>query len=545
MLPWKHTFTGKLKEWARTCPDREAYVFRQPPTSDWERLSITFKELDKKSSVLAAWLLEMGIGPGDRVAAVGDNCPGWLYLDYGCMKAKVLLIRISSGSKSLGGLLELLKDHHCSALFINPGDTEEILNELNSCMLLSGQCLHEYRGSPLRCVVSLTVETSFRLPNLVNILDSVPKESTMDRLCGIVDGIKPTDCLTTFCTSGSTGRPKIVVHTHQSFGGRYEVLFEKEGLKPGVSKYFNNRNFSWVGSAPYVPALFGITSICVDPKHTLTLKNYDFIFDVMAEEEVSHARLLSYMIYDITEQAKRRPIGALSSLRSVMAGGERMPDDVLQEVLRLIPTLSMGYGLTEYAPIARWDMLEGDAFGEIRGGVELKISDEGRLHSTLYTGEILVRGHHMFHSYLDDVEQTNAAFANGGWFRTGDVGKIDSRGRIQIMGRKSEVISHGNKEIYPSTMEIPIKKMPSVAQCVIVGVPGKTTSEDICAFIVPKEGFSVTEDDIRACSTDYMLQHPDIGYVPKYVITGDKPPTGSTGKVDRQAIRAMSIEKYA
>ncbi len=545
MLSLNHTFTGKLKRWAETSPDIEAYVFRQPRSSEWERLSITFRELDRKSSVLASWMLEMGIGPGDRVLAVGDNCPGWIYVDYASMKVKALLIRASADMQSSASLLELLRDHRCTALFINPGETDEILNQLSSFIPLSSEGLQEHASLHLRYIVSLTEATSFKLPNLENILESTPSGSAMEQLNTILDGIKPTDFLTTFSTSGSTGPPKIVVHTHQSFSGAYWSGYNQEGFQQGVSKFFNDRNFSWVGSAAYIPVMFGVTNICVDPKYTLVLKQYDFVFDVLVEEKVSHGLLLPYLLHDMVERESKMPHGDFPSLQSAVTGGERFSNDLRKDAIRIIPKLKLLYGLTECIIVARWNLFEDDAHGEICEGKEIKILSEGQSLPEGDPGEVLVRGPHVFHSYLDDPKHTKAAFTTDGWFHTGDMGKIDSRGRIQLLGRKTEVISHGTRKIYPSTIEKTVKEMPSVAQCVVVGVPDPRVFEEICAFVVPKEGFSVTTDDVINYSKVRMLGNADIGCVPKYVIIGDTVPTVTTGKVDRKAIRVMAVEQFS
>ncbi len=235
--PWKHTLTGKLRECANLFPNREAYVFRQPPSRDWGRLSITFQEMDKKSSVLAAWLLGSGIISGDRVVAHGDNCPGWLYLDYACMKIKAILIRASGALQTPESLLELSKMYRGSALFINPDTNENLVERLNSILSISrkdGQT-HSDSSYP-KYIASLTTETSFELPNLNHILVSSPSESRLQEVYDIVSATESTDYATTFCTSGSTGQPKVVLHTHQGVGTSWRMVYEKHGFHTKLAK---------------------------------------------------------------------------------------------------------------------------------------------------------------------------------------------------------------------------------------------------------------------------------------------------------------------
>ncbi len=543
--PWKHTLTGKLRECATLFPNREAYVFRQPLSQDRGRLSVTFQELDRKSSVLAAWLLESSIGPGDRVVVQGDNCPGWLYLDYACMKIKAILIRASVALQTPESLLELSKLYRGSALFINPDGNDNLVERLNSFLSISRKDGHTHSDSSYpKYVASLTTETSFELPNLNNILGLSPSESRLQEVHDIISVTKPTDYATTFCTSGSTGQPKVVLHTHQSLGGSRQMLFEKLGFHNGLAKYFVDRNFAWLGSAIHIPVVFGSCNVYVDPKYTMVLKQYDFIFDVIEEEKVSCAIFLPYILHDIGERAKKVPIEALASLHTVMTTGERLSQDVLKAILPIIPNLIMYYGTTECPPIAGWNLYERDLFGEVLDGNDLMVAQEKKVVPIGDIGEIWVRGCLMFDGYMDDPEATANAITPDGWFQTGDMGRMDSRGRIQIMGRKSEVISYATRKIFPIAIETFFKRMPSVEKCVVVGIPDSRFFEEICAFIVPSQSFNVTADDILSYAKEEMLGNPEIGGIPKYVLIGETIPTTSMGKTDRKAIRQMAIDKF-
>ena len=543
--PWKHTLTGKLRECATLFPNRDAYVFRQPPSGDWERLSITFQELDRRSSILAAWLLESSIGSGDRIVVQGDNCPGWLYLDYACMKIKAILIRAPGALQTLESLLELSKMYRGSALFINPDGNDNLVERLNSFLSISrkdGQT-HSDSSYP-KYVASLTTETSFELPNINHILGSSPSDSRLQEVCDIVSATKPTDYATTLCTSGSTGQPKVVLHTHQSLGANWQMGLGKLGFHNGLTKFFIDRSFAWMGSAVHVPVIFGTCNVCVDSKYTMVLKQYDFIFDVIEQERISCAWFMPYILYDIGKRATKGPIEALASLDTVMTGGERLSQEVLKAILPIIPNLIICYGATEFIPIAVWNLYERDLFGEVSDGTDIMLTQEKKAVPLGETGEVWVRGCPRFDGYMDDPEATAAAITPEGWFKTGDIGRMDSRGRIQIVGKKAEVISYANTKIFPVTIETFLKRMPSVAKCVVVGIPDPRVFEEICAFIVPKEGFAIVAEDVLNYAKKEMLGNPEVGGIPKYVLIGEAVPSTSTGKVDRKAIRQMAIDKF-
>ncbi len=543
---WEGNLIWNLRHWAEVYPRHEAYVFRRPPGSpDWERLTVTFQELDRNSSVLAAWLLHMGIAPGDRIMVAGDNCPGWLYLDYACMKVKALLVRVPGDLQSIESMLDLLKKHRCKMIFVNPGENENVLEQLKTRIPLVIQSLQEGTDSELvHFVVSLTTETSFKLQQLTQILEFKPSDVDMDRVDAIMNEITPTDLAASFCTSGSTGLPQTVLYTHRSVVSMYRMIFCKEDMVKGTSRYFNDRKFSWSGSLVHTPVVFGVTNVYVDPKYTMVLKEYDFVFDVLTEERVSHTTLLPYMLYDIAQQVRGRPTGALSSLRSVFTCGERLSEDLRREILHIIPKLEMVYGSTECLPVARWNLYEGEAYGEVCHGVDLQIAENGTAVPLGDIGEIWVRGCNMFHGYLDDPEQASSLISADGWFQMGDVGRMDSRGRIQIVGRKSDVISRGTRKIHPVTVENLLKRLPCVAQCAVVGVPDPRVFEEICAYVVPVPGCNITAGDIIKQAKTHLLGSRGTACVPKYVVVADTLPMGSTGKVDRKAIKAMAIQMY-
>ncbi len=204
-------------------------MFRQPASLDWGRLSITFQQLDRKSSILAAWLLESGIESGDRVVVQGDNCPGWLYLDSACMKIKAILIRASGTLQTAESLLELSKMCRGSALFINPDENEKLVERLNCFLSISRKDGHTRSDlSYPKYVASLTTETWLELQNLNNILGLSPSESRLQEVYDIVSSTEPNDYATTFCTSGSTGQPKVVLHIHTpEFGRKLSNVFRE------------------------------------------------------------------------------------------------------------------------------------------------------------------------------------------------------------------------------------------------------------------------------------------------------------------------------
>ncbi len=516
---------------------------------DPERTAITFRELDERSTVVASWFLQVGMQQGDRLLAVGPNCPEWLYLDVAAMKAGLLLIKGAGEMNSKESMERLLNTYRCKALIINPGETEEITQKVNTVLpgMLERKSA-EYNAIGLKYlshVISMTEATRYNLLTIANILRSPVSEIYLAKMETIMKNMKPSDPATTFSTSGSTGEPKVVVHTHQSLALAIASLVEHEGLKPFASRYFNDRTFTWMGSFVYISYGQGITMVCVDTKYTLKMKCYDFVYRVLTEERVTNALLLPYLLYDIISVAEKGGPDALSLLECAVTGGERTDKDTIDRVMRFIPNLYMGYGCTEILFIATYKLSQWPFAGKPIPNVQLKIVNEnGEVVPKGTTGEIIVNSPMKFSYYLDQPETTERALTPEGWFRTGDVGTMTGEGKIVISGRSTEIISRATRKIYPSVIEISLVGLPGLGKCAAVGVPDPRLFEEIGVFVILDKGSTLTGDDIRAHAERKMLGDPVLGFAPKYISIVNEFPLGRTGKVDRTALRALAIKKF-
>ena len=518
-------------------------------STDPERTMITFRELDEKSSVLAAWFLQVGMQPGDRLLALGPNCPEWLYLDVATMKAGLLLIKGAGEMNSKETIEKLLNNHRCKAFVINPGENEEITQKINT--VLPGVLESKTAGyndlglKYLSHVISMTEDTKYNLLTVRQILRAPVSDTCMAKLETIMKNMKPSDPATTFSTSGSTGEPKIVVHTHQSLANSFASLVNHEGLQPFASRYFNDRIFTWIGSFVHLAYGNGITMVYIDTKYTLKMKCYDFVYRVLAEERITNALLLPYLLYDIITVAEKGKPNALSCLECAVTGGERADKATIERVMKFIPTLWVGYGCTEIMPIATYKVNQLQFAGKAIPNAQIKIVNENmEIVPIGTTGEIIVNGPMRFSHYLDQPETTQRALTPEGWFRTGDVGTMTEERGIVISGRSTEVISRATRKVYPSVIESSLAGLPGLGKCVAVGVPDPRLFEEICVFVILDKGSTLTGDEIRAHAERNMLGDPALGFVPKYISIVNEFPVGRTGKVDRKALRALAIKKY-
>jgi long-chain acyl-CoA synthetase len=203
----------------------------------------------------------------------------------------------------------------------------------------------------------------------------------------------------------------------------------------------------------------------------------------------------------------------LSSFRLIFYGSAPMAVEWVRRTMERFPTaeVQQGYGLTETSPIlTTLDMeehreaLATGEFGRLKSigrpvfGIDLRImDDEGREVPTGEAGEIAVRGPNVTEGYLNRPDENARAF-RGGWFRTGDVARMDAEGYVYLLDRKKDMIITGGENVYSSEVEAVLYQHPKVHECAVIGVPDDTYGEALFAAIVAAPGQTVTEDEIIA-----------------------------------------------
>jgi acyl-CoA synthetase (AMP-forming)/AMP-acid ligase II len=235
----------------------------------------------------------------------------------------------------------------------------------------------------------------------------------------------------------------------------------------------------------------------------------------------------------------------LSSLRVAVTGAADIPVELIRRVAEELPfeSIRTGYGLTEAGTVtgSRTD----DDFEHIATtvgvpwpGFDVRTVDtEDRVLPPGEPGEVCVRGETVMRGYLDDADATAAAFDADGFLHTGDLGVFDADGYLKIVGRIKDMFIVGGFNAYPAEIENLLLGHPEVAQAAVIGVPDERLGEVGMAFLVRRDGSSVTEDEIIAWSRDQMANFK----VPRRVAFVDALPINATGKVVKDELRARAL----
>jgi malonyl-CoA/methylmalonyl-CoA synthetase len=203
-------------------------------------------------------------------------------------------------------------------------------------------------------------------------------------------------------------------------------------------------------------------------------------------------------------------------------------------------TILERYGMSETIMLTSnpYDAKLGERRGGTVGfplpGVGVRVrDDQGRDVPTGEIGGIQVKGPNVFKGYWRMPEKTQEEFTGDGWFRTGDVGKIDERGYVTIVGRSKDLIISGGYNVYPAEIEAYLNDMPGVAESAVVGVPHPDFGEVGVAVVTAKPGAKLQPDELVATLKSQLANFK----IPKRCYVVDELPRNTMGKVQKNLLR--------
>jgi len=196
-----------------------------------------------------------------------------------------------------------------------------------------------------------------------------------------------------------------------------------------------------------------------------------------------------------------------------------------------------GYGLTETSPVVALN-IPGDyrdgTVGRAVPGAEIRIVDEAANPlPTGEIGEIWLRGPMVMKGYHNLPEETATALNGDGFFKTGDLGKLDPDGFLSITGRKKEMISIAGEKAYPREIEEALSRHPGVMEAAVLGKKDPARGEVIVAFVIPREGVELKPETLRDfCRGQGLAQWK----IPREIIITAELPRSPTGKVLKRTL---------
>jgi fatty-acyl-CoA synthase len=233
----------------------------------------------------------------------------------------------------------------------------------------------------------------------------------------------------------------------------------------------------------------------------------------------------------------------LTSLRTGIMAGSPCPVEVMKQAIERmhLGEVTICYGMTETSPVSTQTLADDDidrrtgTVGRAHPHVEIKIVDPetGAVVPRGASGEFCTRGYSVMQGYWNDPGRTADAIDGDGFMHTGDLATMDADGYVNIVGRIKDMIIRGGENVYPREIEEFLYGHPAVADVQVIGVPDVRYGEEIMAWVRPKDGATVTEDEIKDFCRGRIAHYK----VPRYVKFVDEFPMTVTGKVQKFVMR--------
>jgi long-chain acyl-CoA synthetase len=344
---------------------------------------------------------------------------------------------------------------------------------------------------------------------------------------------RPDDFLAVLMyTSGTSGRPKGVMLTAGNLAANCRQCVQWAG--------FNARDIM-LGVLPQFHS-FGLTVLTILPltvgcRVVYTARFMPKKMIELLKEHRPTALIAIPTMFNALLNSKSADADAFSSMRFIVSGSEPLPAAVFNGFReKFNVTINEGYGLTETAPVTNWCRPQDHrpkSVGMALPDVRIKIVDaQGNALDTDQEGEICITGPNIMAGYYNLPDETAAVFDDEGYFRTGDMGRVDADGHLYITGRIKEMLIIGGENVFPREIEEVIIQHPSVHACAVIGVPDDSRGEVPLAFVEINEDHEFSETDLRSFTRERLAQYK----VPREIRHVEALPRNPTGKILRREL---------
>jgi long-chain acyl-CoA synthetase len=484
----------------RVAAERAGY-----PAVRMDDLVLDYSELREAAGRVTSLLSSAGVAPGDRVGIMLPNVPAFPIAFYGALAAGAVVVPMNP----------LLKSREV-AYYLGDSGAKVLFAWYSS----AGEAAKGAADTGARV---FTVDD----PDMRSLLAGLfPVHTRVER--------DDHDDAVVLYTSGTTGQPKGAQLTHANLS-RNAALTAETLINAGPDDVV-------MGCLPLFH-VFGLTcglNATIAGGGTLTLlPRFDpgQALGIIARDRVTVFEGVPTMYAAMLHHPASAEADA-SSLRTCVSGGAAMPVEVLHSFEKTFGCMILeGYGLSETSPVASFNHPDAErkpgSIGTPVAGVEMRVvGPDGAPLPVGEVGEIAIRGHNVMKGYWRKPEATAEAIPDG-WFRTGDLARVDEDGYFFIVDRKKEMIIRGGYNVYPREIEEVLYEHPAVAEAAVVGIAHDQLGEEVGAAVALKPAATATPEELRAYVKDRVAAYK----YPRHVWLVDELPKGPTGKILRREVR--------
>lgn len=533
------TITDELKRAVKQYGDKEALLFCK------QNIRLSYAELDEKVDLLAKGFAELGLVKGDRVGIWSQNRLEWVLTQFATARLGLIMVNINPACRH-NELDYILSKVDCAALVISDRsqftDYLEMITALIPELLAppsQGVLVEKYPS--LRFVIRMGEEKTGQMLGFNELLLTGQK-SKLD-LDSISAQLDKDDPINIQFTSGTTGHAKGAVLTHSNILNNADNVTrrmnfsEKDRLCIPVPLYHCFGMVMGVLGCLTKGAMMVFPAESFSPRSTL---------QAIEEEQCTAVYGVPAMFISMLDVPQFSEYN-LTSLRTGIMAGSPCPIEVMRRVVDKmhLSEITIAYGMTETSPVSFQS--------EVSDSLEKRVTTVGRIHPHLQVklvdekgepvaigdvGELWTKGYSVMSGYWNDAERTEEAIIDG-WMRTGDLATMDEEGYCSIVGRLSDMILRGGENIYPRETENFLHTHPGVQDVQVFGVPDGRLGEEVCCWVIAREGHTLTEDDIRDFCKDKIAPYK----IPHYIEFVEAMPMSVTGKPQKYKMRDVMCEK--
>lgn len=508
---------------------------------------VSYKELYESSMKLANYLQTLGIEKGDRVSIMLPNCPQAVISFYGVLYAGGVVV-MTNPLYTEREVAYQMNDSGAKAIIaldiLFPRISNVVKETKLENVIITG--IKEYLPFPKNMLYPMVQKKQY------GMVVKVEHRGINHLFAEIMKTAKPEaaphdfdfeeDLALLQYTGGTTGSPKGVMLTHKNIISNATMC--------DAWLYNTTRGEETVMGIIPLFHVYGLTTVLI-----LSVMQGNRMVLLPKFDPETALKTISKQKPTLFPGAPTLYIGLmnhpdiekydLSSIEACLSGSAPLPVEVQEKFEKITGgKLVEGYGLTETSPVTHSNLVWGE---RVKGSIGLpypdtdcKIFRSGTTEEVPHgeIGEIAIQGPQVMKGYWNRPEDTAATIVDG-WLLTGDLGYMDEDGHFFIVDRKKDMIIAGGFNIYPREIEEVLYEHEAIQECVVAGIPDPYRGETVKAYIVLKEGYTVTEEEFNSYCREHLASYK----VPRIYEFRTELPKTAVGKILRRSLIDEEVTK--
>ena len=516
------TIDQNLRKTVEKYPNKEALI------SVHQNYRVTYAEFYAQVTAVAKGLIALGVKQGDRVGIWSPNCYEWTLLQYATAKIGAIMVNINPAYRT-SELIYVINQSGISYIFAAP----------------------QFKSSNYKKMIDDAREFTETLRKEVYWGESWQhflahgEKVTDEKLLSFEERVQFDDPVNIQYTSGTTGNPKGVTLSH------HNIL--NNGYFIGIRMNYTEKDRVCIPVPFYHCFGMVIGNIaCTTHGATMVIPNDSFdatkTLEAVEKEKCTSLYGVPTMFISELYVLDKQPYD-LSSLRTGVMAGALCPPEIMKRVKEQMNMheITICYGMTETSPVSTQTKIGAPfekqiySVGTIHDHLEIKIinPETKAIVKRGENGELCTRGYSVMLKYWNSPQATQQVIDEQRWMHSGDLAMMDEDGYIHISGRIKDLIIRGGENISPKEIEDFLYTYKGVMDAQVIGVPSKKYGEEVMAWIKPKEGVTLTEEELHDFCKGRIAHYK----VPRYWKFVEEFPMTISGKIRKVEMREISARE--